>query len=1369
MKKLVLLFSFFCTATLVSSQSTLPPQQAPVNRAKLDKLIEQLQQRHEGYAQQRADYVRKNPGFNILEIGEDDKITALIKFLPNGHPVFYETHNTDAAVTTGTDLLHPGGGAGLNLTGLGFNIGEWDGGGVRTTHVELTGRVTQIDNPSSLSDHATHVAGTMIATGIDTDAKGMAYQANISAYDFFSDEFEMAQYASSNPLLSNHSYGRITGWRFVSSSSVWRWYGDTTLSVSEDYAFGYYDFQASIWDTIAEAAPYYLMVKSAGNDRNDSPPSSVTSHEVWDNNTGNWIISTAQRPQDCPTGYDCIAGSGTSKNVLTVGAVQDIAGGYSQPSDVVMSSFSGWGPTDDGRIKPDIVGNGVSLYSTGSSNNTDYYNSSGTSMSAPNVTGSLALLQQHYQNLNSQFMPSSALKALILHTANEAGTATGPDYEYGWGLLNADGAADLISDTVTNILTWDTLADGDSLQWVVYSNGTGPLEATICWTDPAGTPVTPALDPTASMLVNDLDLRIIENSSGTMNMPFVLNPAMPSMAATMGDNVRDNVEKVYMASPTAGFYVIRIKHKGSLTGGSQAVSLVVSGVAPGPASTPPVADFIAADTTLCAGDSVQFTDLSTNIPTTWSWTFQGGTPATASVPNPMVHYTTPGTYMVKLVVSNLFGADSLTRMSYIEVDSIPVVDFTFLNDVCMDAGPIGLNNYVSVTGGVFSGPGVTGNLFDPIAAGMGQHMLYYTYTSAGGCVAQDSSLTEVVAVPNASHPSLPPVCMSSLDFVLSGGTPTGGVYSGTGVLNDSIFSPSTAGMGTHTLVYTVTNSAGCTDTAQFTVTVVPGVGVVFNSPPDACVSGGVVPLSGGTPAGGVYTGVGVDTLAGTFDPSVTGVGVFILTYTANTGPCVASDTAFITVLPDPSVQLTIPTASKVACVGQLPYPLSGGSPAGGTFSGPGVMMGQFNPAMAGLGIHGITYTYTDGAGCSASTTDSIVVNSTISVTMGDTFGICESAAPFVLTLGNPFGGAYSGPGMLDTVQFSPAQAGPGQHMITYQYSVNGCTGLDSGIVEVVPVQVVTFDTLPDVCASLPAFMLTGGQPTGGTYSGSGVTNGMFDPAVAGAGTHVLTYTWTDSIAGCSNSATQTITVISPQAQLMGLDSIYCSSDSAVTIMGLPMGGTFSGPGLSGTTFDPGMAGIGAHTITYTVTSGGCSDTATQQTQVIGADSIAGIVGPTTASQNGAYTYFVPAVNGAVYTWMVSGGTVVAQNNNAIQVQWGVGIAGMVSVTQTPDRGCPNDTLLTVNLWPLSNGEELSVENIRAFPNPANDRLTLANVPLGQAGNVYLFDATGRQVVARTIQNSGETIQVDVSQLPAGNYIVWLQLRDVQWSSNVIVE
>ena len=145
----------------------------------------------------------------------------------------------------------------------------------------------------------------------------------------------------------------IQGFEYNNSERRWEWHGDIEIDEEEDYKFGFYGYDARIWDDIAHDNPHYLIVKSAGNDRLDGPGAGAE-HYVWDNG---WKISNKVRNKDGgPDGFDCIGTQGTSKNILTVGAVMDIENGYEAPEDVIITDFSTFGPTDDGRIKPDLVG-----------------------------------------------------------------------------------------------------------------------------------------------------------------------------------------------------------------------------------------------------------------------------------------------------------------------------------------------------------------------------------------------------------------------------------------------------------------------------------------------------------------------------------------------------------------------------------------------------------------------------------------------------------------------------------------------------------------------------------------------------------------------------------------------------------------------------------------------------------------------------------------------------------------------------------------------------------------------------------------------------------------------------------------------------
>ncbi|MCZ8198772.1 MAG: S8 family serine peptidase [Flavobacterium sp.] len=473
-------------------------------------------------------------GWDIFKSREKGGFSELMRVNKNGNPVYYTTDNKGAAVTTRANKLNSGGSLGLSLDGQNMNIGVWDGGKVRNTHLLLVGRVTQVDNATALSDHATHVSGTMMGNATASpSAKGMASQANLRAYDWNSDTSEATLAANNGLLVSNHSYGADPDF----------------VPINE---WGKYDGDARAYDRIMFNAPYYQFVNSAGNSRN-----------------------AGYNPNK--DGYDLLSGKSTSKNGIIVAAVNQVSN-YTSASSVVMSGFSSWGPTDDGRIKPDICGKGVNVRSSISTSNSSYDFYDGTSMASPNVAGTLLLLQQHYNNVKSNYMRASTLRGLALHTADEAGSDPGPDYRFGWGLLNAEKAANLITNEgVSSRIREITLNQGDSYSFNIQPiNSTEQLIGSICWTDPAGAvTVSGEIDFFTPSLVNDLDIRIVKNN--VTNFPWKLNPVFMEDAATKGDNLVDNIERVDISNPT-GTYTVTVSHKGNLTNDLQNYSLIMSNV-----------------------------------------------------------------------------------------------------------------------------------------------------------------------------------------------------------------------------------------------------------------------------------------------------------------------------------------------------------------------------------------------------------------------------------------------------------------------------------------------------------------------------------------------------------------------------------------------------------------------------------------------------------------------------------------------------------------------------------------------------------------------------------------------------------------------
>ncbi len=335
------------------------------------------------------------------------------------------------------------------------------------------------------------------------------------------------------------------------------------------------------------------------------------------------------------------------------------------------------GPVDDGRIKPDIVANGIGLYSSYSSADDAYTSSSGTSMSTPSAAGSIALLNQHFENVygTGSKMKAATTKAIVIHTSDEAGTTTGPDYEFGWGLMNTESAAAKITeDQSTDVILEYYLVDGETYTRDIITTSTSPLKVTIVWTDIPGTPPSISLDPADAMLVNDLDLRITQASN--TYYPWKLDRDNPSSAATQaGENNIDNVEVVDIASPAnATTYTIVVDHDGTLSGGSQAFSMILSGDISN--AVAPEAEFFASTFTPAVNTVVDFSDASANIPTSWSWSFNPSTVTfrnntLSSSQNPEVEFDAAGTYEVTLLCSNSYGSDTEVKTSYITVGSSP--------------------------------------------------------------------------------------------------------------------------------------------------------------------------------------------------------------------------------------------------------------------------------------------------------------------------------------------------------------------------------------------------------------------------------------------------------------------------------------------------------------------------------------------------------------------------------------------------------------------------------------------------------------------------------------------------------------------------
>lgn len=374
------------------------------------------------------------------------------------------------------------------------------------------------------------------------------------------------------------------------------------------------------------------------------------------------------------------------------------------------------------------------------------------------------------------------------------------------------------------------------------------------------------------------------------------------------------------------------------------------------------------------------------------------------------------------------------------------------------------------------------------------------------------------------------------------GTPSYTVTAGTlppGVVlaTNGTFSGTPSATGTYSFTVTVTDESGCTGSTAYSLTInCPTGGATLAPFTDVCIDAAPVVLTQGSPSGGTYSGTGVT--GSSFDPSS---GTQTITYSlTDVYGCPQSAMGTITVNALPTVTLGTFTA---VCSDDAPVVLIGGTPAGGSYSGTGVTAGSFDPSS---GTQNITYSYTDANSCSNSAVQSFPVNTSPSVALTPFTDACSNDSPIVLTGGSPAGGTYSGTGVA-AGSFNPAS---GTQNITYSFTdVNGCSGSTMEPFTVNTAPTVTLSAFSDVCEGESSFALTGGSPVGGSYSGTNVTAGQFDPATAG--TYTITYDYTDAN-GCSNSAISSLVVISCLGlnEVSGFETFSCypnPSNGLVTV------------------------------------------------------------------------------------------------------------------------------------------------------------------------------------------------------------------------------
>ena len=820
----------------------------------------------------------------------------------------------------------------------------------------------------------------------------------------------------------------------------------------------------------------------------------------------------------------------------------------------------------------------------------------------------------------------------LLATAN-GGSGT---YTYAWTSIPAGFTSNLVSPTINPLVS--------TVYSVVVFDGVNTVNNTVSVTvnqtpiANAGSDVSPPIFAGTSTTLNG-------SHTGGANIKYSWTP----VASISGNS--------HIANPTTSIlnlttqYILEVQD--SINGCSDQDTVIVN---------VQNAAFInvtvsASPDTICFGSSTQLSALATGVPPyiyTWSSVPVG---FVSNIANPIASPTVTTVYRV--VVQHALG-DTDTAWQTVVVETAPTASFVGLSsDYCDDASSVNLLG--TPAGGVFSGNGVSGSSFDPTATTVtiGSNQIIYT-VSQNGCSDSDTQYVSVNETPIANAGT--DITMGSGTAVLNGSY-TGGLNVGyfwtptAMLLQDDVASPSTVVL-TSTQTYTLTTMDtinGCSSNDEVDVIISGGATTVFvNANPTTICDGDTSFITTTVGGGdGTYTYLWTSVPAGftstnadiNVTPSVNTT--YNVVVTSNGSVANGSITIIVNSIPN----ITFSGLNTPSCANGSSMTLSG-SPIGGTFIGTGVSQVSgnyvFDPSVAGAGNWDVIYNYTNTTtACSNADTQYVSVNANPNVNVGiDDVVIIGNAASLSgsATDANNYLYAWTPSSMVvspntastQTIALTASQI----FTLTVTDSITSCSGNDDVQISVnnpvVPVSITANVTPSSICSGDTAYITSIATDGSGVYTYSwtsvpaGFTSTDQNPKVTPTVTTVYTVVVED---GSANNASASVTVnvkASPVVGLFGLDTINCSNGLKDTLQGYPIGGFYSGVGLSANVFDPMVAGNGYHIIQYSYTgSNGCTGFDTDTVHVYAAP---------TANAGPNYFITVPPSQTASLSGNATGGT-----------------------------------------------------------------------------------------------------------------------------------
>lgn len=532
----------------------------------------------------------------------------------------------------------------------------------------------------------------------------------------------------------------------------------------------------------------------------------------------------------------------------------------------------------------------------------------------------------------------------------------------------------------------------------------------------------------------------------------------------------------------------------------------------------PTASFTTNTTTVCAGSSITYSNITTGGLTSYTWSFAGGSPASSTSTNPSVNYPAPGTYSVVLSTTNAIGSSSLAQVNYITV--IPSVVPSVSAGASIASSSVCSGTLLTFTANPTNGGSSPTYQWKVNNVNVGTNSPTFTTSSLA-----NTSFINCVMTSNA-------VCASPATATSA-------------IVTMTVFSsaPATVSVG-----LTSNNNPLCV-----------GATAVFTASPG---NGGTLPVYQWK-INGVNSGSG----SSTFTNNALNNGDVVTCVLNSNAPCASSTlatssgiTMTVTSILTPSVSVAINSGTNPLCAGSLisfsANPANGGNTPLYQWKLNGTNIGSNSPTFTSSILSNgaiVTCVMTSDLSCSSpGTATSAAVNLTVNpipptpgISPSGTVGLC-SGSSLTLSSSASTGNSWSN----NTNAQTNVITSPGTHSVTQ--TLNGCTSPYSSAVTVTANPQPTASLLPmgPFCSDSAPITLQG-SPSGGIYSGPGITGNSFNPTTASVGNNLVVYTFVDAN-NCSDTAAAGIVV----TDCSGIESVT-NAKASVRLFPNPGTGVFA--------------------------------------------------------------------------------------------------------------------------------------------------------------------------------------------------------------------